>query len=76
MNGQRPQVRKYAIENEVDAKKCTTENLRRWIYVLQKSKKERRNKRKRHSELFRISEVKRREIVDFLSFILCPMHVN
>ena len=39
MNGKYPQVRKHAIENEVDAPNCTTEYLRRWIYVLREIKK-------------------------------------
>ena len=39
LNRQHPQVRKYAIENEVDAPNYTTEYLRRWIYVLREIKK-------------------------------------
>ena len=66
MNGQHTQVRKYTIENEVDATKCTIEHLRIWIYVLRKIKKKSgETQRKRHSKLFRISEVKRRYIIYF-----------
>ena len=39
LDGQHPQVRKYARENAVDAQNCTTEYLRRWIYVLREIKK-------------------------------------
>ena len=39
LEGQNLQVRKFAIENQVDIETSTTDHLRRWIYVLKEIKK-------------------------------------
>ena len=46
IEGNHPQVRKYAIENEINAENCTTEHIRRWVYVLREIRKRAENIKK------------------------------
>ena len=39
LEGQHPQVGKFAIKKKLDIEMCTTEHIRRWIYFLKQIKK-------------------------------------